>query len=54
MDMTKAGNFTIKVLHSRCFPNSFTNFLRVAIDMLLTSLLSISRSRECKQNLSKE
>ena len=52
--MTKAGNFTIKVLHNRCFPNSFTNFLRIAIDMLLTNLLLISRSGESKQNLSKE
>lgn len=51
--MTKAGNFTIKVLHNRCFPNSFTNFLRTAIDMLLTNLLLISTSGDILSSFQK-
>lgn len=53
-DVTKTGNFTIKVPHIGCFPNGFTYFLRKGIDMLMTNLLLVSRSGESNQNLSKE
>ena len=50
-DITKAVKFNLKRLHHNYFFYNFTNLLRVAVDLLLTSLLLTSRLGESERDL---
>ena len=53
-NLTKAENFTIKGLHYRSFPDTFTYLSRIAKDLLLTNLSLTSTSGETEQKKSEE